>query len=896
MTTAVSIVDGAARTAIAEALDETLVVEAAAGTGKTTALVGRMLAVLAQGRARIGELVAVTFTEKAAGELKLRLRESLENGRADTSLDADARSRLEDALGHLEEGSIGTIHAFCADLLRERPIEAGIDPLFSVLTEGQAKRLFDEAFGAWLERTLEQMPEGLRRALRRTSRPEAGGEPRLDGPVDRIRGAGWELAEWRDHDATWARPPFDRPGHMAAVETRLREVALATARPAYARDPLYLDTAPARRAAAEIELLHESEDEDGIESLLVDLARDWNFRRARKGSGQAFASGVARADVFAAYQALVNDLDAFRVEADADLAAALRDDLRGCVAEYEALKATTGALDFLDLLVRARNLVRDDASARRDFQARFARLFVDEFQDTDPLQAELLLLLAADDPDERDWTRVRPRVGCLFLVGDPKQSIYRFRRANVGVYQQVVAQVLRQGGRRVELSTSFRATPNLQRAVNLAFGFAMHEDADIQQAGYIPLAPCRDPLPGQPSLVALPVPRPYGVRRIAKASIESSLPDAVGAFVDWLVHHSGWTVTGRDGAARAIQPGDVCILFRRFVSYGSDVTRPYLDALEARGVPHVLVGGRAFHDREEIETLRAALTAIEWPDDELSVFATLRGALFAVGDEALLDFRHRFPRGLHPLKRASRAARGAGTNRRRPDAPRQSAPGPEPQARGRHRDPPARRHAGARRLRAAPQWRTGAGQRAPRRRARAPVRTERRPVVPRVRGGPARGGRNRRRAGRANRRGRRGRRTRDDGAQGQGTRVPGRHPGRHHGEDRAGRSVPVHRQRNRAMCAAARRLVTVGPRPQSGHRAGEGCRGRRPSGVRGRDAGPRRAGRAGGRGRAARRRVGQPPQSRPLSGTGRAPAGSARGRLSDLRARLGPGPARRRAR
>ena len=101
----------------------------------------------------------------------------------------------------------------------------------------------------------------------------------------------------------------------------------------------------------------------------------------------------------------------------------------------------------------------------------------------------------------------------------------------------------------------------------------------------------------------------------------------------------------------------MCILFRRFVSFGADVTRAYVDALEARGIPHLLVGGRAFHDREEIETLRAALAAIEWPDDELSVFATLRGALFAIGDEELLEYRHAaFPRAAS-VPRARRPAR-----------------------------------------------------------------------------------------------------------------------------------------------------------------------------------------------------------------------------------------------
>ena len=98
-----------------------------------------------------------------------------------------------------------------------------------------------------------------------------------------------------------------------------------------------------------------------------------------------------------------------------------------------------------------------------------------------------------------------------------------------------------------------------------------------------------------------------------------------------------------------IEPRHVCILFRRFLSFGEDVTRPYVDALEARGMPHLLVGGKSFHDREEVETLRAALAAIEWPDDELSVFATLRGALFAIDDEKLLEYRQRFG-AFHPFR------------------------------------------------------------------------------------------------------------------------------------------------------------------------------------------------------------------------------------------------------
>ena len=645
-------IDREARVVIQTALDDTLVVEAAAGTGKTTALVDRMVRVLATGRAEMSGLVAVTFTEKAAGELKLRLRQELEKARADETLAPDARAALETALRSLEEAQIGTIHGFCADLLKEHPVEAGVDPLFVVLTEDQARRRYDEAFAAWFQAALKDMPEGVRRSLRRSSRPGMGGDGDADGPVDRLRSAGWSLTEWRDFQASWTRPEFARASEIDRLTTCVQLFAEITRHASSLRDPLFLDTASARRAADELPRLIADGDLDGAEALLVDLCRDRDFRRARKGYGPQFAKGLSRADTYEEHQKLVAQLDQFRMEADADLAALLRDELRGSLQLYADLKRRRGELDFFDLLHHARNLVHGRDDVRAALQTQCARIFVDEFQDTDPLQAELLLLLAADDPGERDWTAVRPVPGKLFIVGDPKQSIYRFRRADVQVYHQVCRQLRHHGARHLTLTTSFRGTPGLQQAVNAAFASAMVEDDDTLQAGYIPLSPSRAAAGGQPSVVALPVPRPYGRRNVSAMAIEQSLPDAVGAFIGWLVHESGWTVTTRQAPKTPVpvQPGHVCILFRRFVSFGTDITRAYVNALEARGVRHLLVGGRAFHDREEIETLRAALAAIEWPDDELSVFATLRGALFAIGDEELLEYRHAYGRALHPFR------------------------------------------------------------------------------------------------------------------------------------------------------------------------------------------------------------------------------------------------------
>jgi ATP-dependent exoDNAse (exonuclease V) beta subunit len=641
--------DDEGRRWIREALDTTLVVEAAAGTGKTTELITRILNVLAEGRADVRAIVAVTFTERAAGELKLRLRQQLEERRRDIS-DAAGALRIEDAIQHLEEAHVSTIHGFCADLLRERPVEARVDPLFRVLTEAQAERLFEQAFAGWFHEQLERPPEGVRRSLRRASRGWRPGEIDEDGPMARLRRAAFDLAQWRDLRAPWRRPPFDRQGDAARVVALVHALAELSDRPSYAGDNLYLDTAPVRRLSRALRAADVMTDLDGLESNLVELARDRDFARMRKGTGPGYRQGTTRAQVLDARSALVEALSTFQIAADADLAAALQGELLACVDRYEALKTDEGALDFFDLLVRARDLVRDDGEVRRHFQQRFARLFVDECQDTDPLQAELLMLLASDDPEVTDWRNVRPVPGKLFIVGDPKQSIYRFRRADVAMYRAVCDQLRARGATRVELRRSFRAVPNLQRAVNAAFAPLMDGDPDGLQAHYMPLEPSRADHPGQPSLVALPVPRPYAQRYVAAKAIEQSLPDAVAAYIEWLTRASGWTVTERrNPAARVpIEPRHICVLFRRFVSWGEDVTRPYVEALEARSIRHLLVGGKAFHDREEVEVLRAALMAIEWPEDELSVFATLHGALFAITDDDLLEFQHLAGR-FHPF-------------------------------------------------------------------------------------------------------------------------------------------------------------------------------------------------------------------------------------------------------
>ena len=208
------------------------------------------------------------------------------------------------------------------------------------------------------------------------------------------------------------------------------------------------------------------------------------------------------------------------------------------------------------------------------------------------MQAEILVLLAADNPDESDWLNAVPIPGKLFLVGDPKQSIYRFRRADIAIYQQVKQMLLSRGAALLHLNTSFRSPPSLQTFVNAAFAPVIIGTGTDQQ--YVPLEQWRTEVSGQPTIVALPVPRPYGDwGKIVNFRIDKSPPEAAGAFVDWLVNSSGWTVE-EEGAAVPIRPRHICILFRRLKNFSADVTRPNVRALEARHLPHVLVGGRSF--------------------------------------------------------------------------------------------------------------------------------------------------------------------------------------------------------------------------------------------------------------------------------------------------------------
>ncbi|GAB4209927.1 MAG: hypothetical protein OHK0013_29910 [Sandaracinaceae bacterium] len=647
------LVDAEARRRIAEDLDATFVVEAAAGTGKTTALVSRIVGLLATGRATAASLVATTFTEKAAGELVVRTREALERGKDEPHRTDDERARLVRAIAELETARIGTIHGLAADLLREHPIEAGIDPSFQVHGEEESAELLERVVSRWLEDRLASPTPVFARLTRRGA---PGGET-LRSTLVKVC---MRLADRRELTTPWRGPSFDRA-------TRIDEVlaTLAALGPTLARAEAEGVT-PSNKLFASLEALHAAHarirassslsgarDDDAAEAILVELARG---PKCKRGSGKMFGKRL-REEVVAELDRAEAMITAFQRDADGDLAAKLHPELLAAVASYEAEKRRLGVVDYADLLISLRRLLAENAAVRARLQARFTHVLVDEVQDTDPVQLEIVRLLVADDPATTDPRAARPKPGKLFVVGDPKQAIYRFRRADLDAYLEARAALRDMGAEILHLTTSFRAEPTIQAAVNAALGLG-----ESALPEYVPLSPFRAARTDRPSVVVLPVPRPYGQYKedYFQKSMRASYPAAVGAFVAWLVSESGWTVE-EDGREVPVAPHHVAILFKQMQGgYDGDLVRPYVEALELRGVPIRSAERRAFFEREEIHALRTVLTAIEWVDDEIAVYGALRGLFLALSDAELLQYQREHG-SLHPLRvpRAEERAPGA---------------------------------------------------------------------------------------------------------------------------------------------------------------------------------------------------------------------------------------------
>ena len=325
--------------------------------------------------------------------------------------------------------------------------------------------------------------------------------------------------------------------------------------------------------------------------------------------------------------------------------------LRSFALEYARHRKADGVAEFHDLLVWARDLLRDDLDARDYFRGRYSHVLIDEMQDTDPLQAEIAMFLAEDAPPDatptarpRHWTEVKPGAGRIFVVGDPKQSIYRFRRADVQLMRRAQEIV---GAERLVLSQNFRSRPGVIDWVNYVFGNWMQPglQPDMGQPAYLALnSSVEDWADGAGdgtgygagySNGTAPAVRYIGdavdarigrVRREEANAIATTILSA---------RREGWPVRAEssDGAMRATDFRDICILMP---------TRTGLDvlelALEDAGIPYRLESQSMIYETQEIRDLLNCLRAIDDPTDQISVVAALRSPAFACSDVDLLAF------------------------------------------------------------------------------------------------------------------------------------------------------------------------------------------------------------------------------------------------------------------
>ena len=611
--------DQAARDRIATDLGSTLFVEAGAGTGKTSALVNRIVALITSGVA-MEHIAAITFTDRAATELRDRVRRRLEH-LTDDGPHTDAANA---ALVELDGAALCTLHAFAQRILIEHPIEAGLPPAVEVMDEVSSLVDFDERWSA-LVQTLLNDPELSFTML-------AGME--LGITLDHIRrlvrcfDENWDQVEERLVPA-----PEPEPVDVQPIIDALRPLVDLGDHCVEADDKMAIQLELVEAFADELASV--ADDPLSVVRLLGE--RKVVSTNARLGSQKNWTGAVPLADVREQMQ------DA-RALIDAE-AALLTDQVIDKIVSVVGKSAVTaasqrqrqGQLSFHDLLVLARRALTDSRSGpavRAALHDRYRHLLLDEFQDTDPIQIELTALIADHETITEDWRQLRPPPGSLFFVGDPKQSIYGFRRADIALYLDAQQAF---GSEEVRLEQNFRTTSPILDWVNGVFSRLIEEEPHAQPA-YAPLTSTRPKAAVGPAVTLLGFDSDH--QRSAGQLQLDDINGVVAAVTTALA--DGWTVwraePDPDGGPpieswQPCTPGDIAILVRS----RKPVAR-LAEALTEARVPHRIEAGSNPWEAAEVRDLLITLQAIDDPTDELALVTALRSPLFGCGDNELLAF------------------------------------------------------------------------------------------------------------------------------------------------------------------------------------------------------------------------------------------------------------------
>ncbi len=631
--------DQPARDRITRDLKQNFLVEAGAGSGKTTSLVDRMVALVREGECKVEQIAAVTFTRKAAAELRQRFQVELEKavrtGRntppgftASEPLDSKQLIRMQQALLDLDGAFLGTIHSFCAKLLRERPLEAELDPGFRELTETEAARLRKKFWFGYLER------------LAADGDPQLCELDKLGLSPKNLEHLFNKLVEHSDVEFGASCVPPPDPARMEEVRTELDEL---------------LNQADA--------LLPSREPEKGWDSFAKKVRTLLYLRRSYSWDDRvAFFDALHKVVGInprltqnrwmngAKAKALGQDFQAFGDEASpaAELLKtwwAHRYPVAVCFAKgaadaFAKERKNLGLVTFQDDLSLAAELLRNHPPTRRALGRRYCRLLVDEFQDTDPLQAEIAFLLASDpanDPESAsspesanapvsssnpvpasDWTQVQPRPGALFVVGDPKQSIYRFRRADIALYETVKRRFAK-FGEVLRLEANFRSLECVEQVVQGVFDSEQMFPAEDQamQAAFAPLRVQRGPKVG------------FGPGKLRSYAVHGKTQDEV-------VEDEARFIAAHINEQIALdrrEPGDFMILtrVRRHLAL-------YARVLEEWNLP-VEVSGAGVDFEDKLAAFLLLMKCMADPTHQVHVLGVLTGPFFGITLDEIVAYR-----------------------------------------------------------------------------------------------------------------------------------------------------------------------------------------------------------------------------------------------------------------
>jgi ATP-dependent helicase/nuclease subunit A len=595
------IIDQAARDKIKSELHTNFLVEAGAGSGKTTSLVDRMVNLIITGTAEIQEIVAITFTRKAADELKVRFQSKLEAAWKKES-DLDLKFRLAEALQNSERCFLGTVHSFCAKLLRERPIEAHLDLTFKELEEIDDLELMEEAWQKFLKDVMDEKPYLFDQVND------------LGISVDQIFPWVEKLKEYSDVE--WITESVPKP-NLSADFTRFMnllkeaEKAFPVEEPPSGYDKLQKPII----MAIQKERLMDVTKEKNIISIfelfnknVKPTLKNWHTKEDAKFYEEKITSF---------FEVSIKPLiQAWKEYCHPQIVRFIQEAL----SVYETLKKERSLLNFQDLMMHTSQLLKKNLEVRRYFQEKYRFLLVDEYQDTDPIQAEIMFYLTSENPDEQVWTRCRPRAGSLFVVGDPKQAIYRFRRADIDTYNRVKQLMEEHGGEVLQLITNFRSLDTVTEELNTVFEKHLPAVETLHQAGYRPLIAHHVDGGGEFT----------GIKRLSVPADYSRKEDVI------LKDAENISLTIQSLIKKGYRAKDFLVLTRY-----NDGVSVYANRMEEIGIPVSISGEVVLGETREFQDLWILLNSFLDPTDEVSFVAVLRGIFFGISDQELYEWKEK---------------------------------------------------------------------------------------------------------------------------------------------------------------------------------------------------------------------------------------------------------------